>query len=222
MLEFLREQFQARPSSGNITVSEHRGEKRKADETEIKVSENNPDSDLTNISIEEIGENIDPDETQFTEPTPPVATTTSSSNNAGKAFTHTNDFRKRTGKQDQIQKLLQLEEKKISILEAKTARKQEHESTQNKSAADEDDQFFESLKPHLKLITGMNKLMFRNDVQNLVMKYAYGRREFDSSSRSTTVSGSGDNSYTLFNFGDATGVQSGVETVWRDNITKCP
>lgn len=114
--------------------------------------------------------------------------------------------------------------KKLSILEEKK-RKQEQEKVQNNTTDDEDFKFFESLKPHLKLITGMNKLMFRNDVQNLVMKYAYCNRDFDSSSRSTSVSGHGSRSasrtqtpftetpYTLYNLD---GVGAGAETAVQE------
>lgn len=138
---------------------------------------------------------------------------------------------KKTGKPDQIQKLLQLEEKKLSILEAKAKKQQEHVQERNKNhEIDEDSKFFESLKPHLKLITGMNKLLFRNDVQNLVMKYAYNRGEFESSrsvsglscvsdSRaSSSVQSVGEGSYTLFNLGHVTGAESGVDNVWSDNL----
>jgi hypothetical protein len=217
-LEFLREQFQARPSSGNITLSKHQAEKRKADEVgQAEVIENDHDSPgIPNEDDEGNGN----DEYLLTENIPSVATT--SSNNERGAFTHTNDFRKRTGKPDRIQKLLQLEEKKLSILEAK-AKKQESVDEQNKNDEDEDFKFFESLKPHLKLITGVNKLLFRNDIQNLVMKYAYFNRELDLSSRSTNVSGLGsfsgsctpvsvnDSTYILYNIDNVTDAGSGVE-----------
>ncbi|KAG8305667.1 hypothetical protein J6590_065588 [Homalodisca vitripennis] len=106
-LDFLREQFQVRPSSGNITLSEHRSEKRKAVQTEItEVSDNNPDSP----DNEEDEHNVT-DDTLMNDNTPSVATTTV--NNETQTFTHTNDFRKRTGRQDHIQQLVQLEEKKL-------------------------------------------------------------------------------------------------------------
>ncbi|KAG8286026.1 hypothetical protein J6590_069877, partial [Homalodisca vitripennis] len=79
-------QFQARPSSGNITLSEHRSEKRKAVQTEItEVSDNNPDSP----DNEEDEHNVT-DDTLMNDNTPSVATTV---NNETQAFTHTNDFR---------------------------------------------------------------------------------------------------------------------------------
>ncbi|KAG8314654.1 hypothetical protein J6590_087492 [Homalodisca vitripennis] len=40
----IRGQFKARPSSGNITVSEHRAEKRKADQSEVAEVSDNPDT----------------------------------------------------------------------------------------------------------------------------------------------------------------------------------
>lgn len=218
-LDFLREQFQARPSSGNITLSEHRSEKRKAVQTEItEVSDNNPDSP----DNEEDEHNVT-DDTLMNDNTPSVATT--SANNETQAFTHTNDFRKRTGRQDHIQQLVQLEEKKLSMLQEKK-RKQELDKEQKKD--DEDFKFFESLSHHLKLITGVNKLMFRNDVQNLVMKYAYGSEYVDSSSRSTPLSSHGsvtgpctpisidENSYTLLNIGNMPGAESSVH-MWSGN-----
>ncbi|KAG8308526.1 hypothetical protein J6590_107829 [Homalodisca vitripennis] len=150
-----------------------------------------------------------------------LATTTV--NNETQAFTHTNGFRKRTGRQDHIQQLVQHEEKNFQCYKKK---KQELDKKQKKD--DEDFKFFESLSPHLKLITGVNKLMFRNDVQNLVMKYAYGSGYVDSSSRSTPLSSHGsvtgpctpilidENSYTLLNIGNMPGVESSVH-MWSGN-----
>lgn len=78
--------------------------------------------------------------------------------------------------------MIQIEERKMAILEEKWAKRAEQ-------MPDDDMLFFQSLLPHIKHINGADtsKLFFRNEVQNLVLKYAYKN---DLSSPSTSNSGS--------------------------------
>lgn len=69
--------------------------------------------------------------------------------------------RKRT---NHIDALVSIEKQKMTYLINKE---------DNKKTADEDKSFFESILPHVKRIEDCNKLQFRNEVQNLVQKYAY-------------------------------------------------
>lgn len=43
----------------------------------------------------------------------------------------------------------------------------------SEATPDEDKQFFDSLIPHIKKIPEVQKLTFRNEIQNLVQRYAY-------------------------------------------------
>lgn len=99
--------------------------------------------------------------------------------------------RKRTTQErDELEKeLLELEKKKISMLEQ-----------QNIMDDDEDLNFFKSLIPHVRQLPSLNKLYFRNQVQNCLMnelsKLQYNERFSDSrnvSSAASTVS----NTYSL-------------------------
>lgn len=91
---------------------------------------------------------------------------------------------------DHIQRLVQLVEKKLYFGKKKGNREE-------KQANNEDLKFFESLFPHLKLTKGVDKLMFRNEVQNLVMKYAYhAENQVQTSTTQSTVLDSERSSFT--------------------------
>lgn len=71
-------------------------------------------------------------------------------------------------RQNQIDALLAIEKNKMEFLINKQATK-----LTESVPADEDKLFFESLLPHVKKIEDCDKLKFRNEVQDLVQRYAY-------------------------------------------------
>ncbi|XP_039279080.1 uncharacterized protein LOC111049321 isoform X2 [Nilaparvata lugens] len=167
-LHFLRDQFNAETSSGNV-MNEHHTKKSRANLyslEEVYVNPDSPNNDHCNDYCDKLPSNN---------------TVVGSSRMEALDFTHhPSEFRKqKRHDHDQTIEETMLKEKK---------QKKENEM---RRYYDEDMAFFESLKPHLKRITGVNKLMFRNEVQNLVIKFGYHREESDSSSSSTAASFNG-------------------------------
>lgn len=83
--------------------------------------------------------------------------------------------RKRKNRNEAIgNALIEVEKEKLSFLKAR-----QHETSLKTSGSgtNEDINFFYSLLPHVKLIKQECKLMFRNEIQQLVQRYAYGEQQ---------------------------------------------
>lgn len=188
LLHFMRSQFKTRPTSGNI---------KKTCESTEEQTENTcleePTGNYENIVIEENINDISTDDLNKTQRNEesndggnvsatagPEGPSSSKDNTATKGLVHPNNFNKRRAQNQELKKLIQIEERKMAILEEKRAKRAEQ-------MPDDDMLFFQSLLPHMKNINGADKLFFRNEVQNVVLKYAYKN---DLSRPSTSNSGS--------------------------------
>lgn len=67
------------------------------------------------------------------------------------------------------QQLLDIEARKLQLLEKKTKKA---------SSNDEDEAFFTSLLPHVRKLKAEDKLLFRTEIQNVLQKYAYKEKPF--------------------------------------------
>ncbi|KAG8288261.1 hypothetical protein J6590_021026 [Homalodisca vitripennis] len=161
LLDFLRSQFKTRPTSGNLKEKIKPNKCLDSAATEGVPMASDENFDFENSQIEEsYASNQPPNDTEATE--------MRTDRDMNDDLVHPNTFKKSAIKKDSLTKLVQIEEKKLAILEEK--RGSRHTIIEK---PDEDLQFFESLLPHIKHINGVDKLRFRNEVQNLVIKYAY-------------------------------------------------
>lgn len=177
MLDFLRSQFKTRPTSGNI---KKKCENLEEQTTDTNFEEANLEENTNDISLDY------PSELQITEGGNDVGNVSTSASvrpssvnekTMNEGLVHQNNFNKRRAQNPDLKKLIQIEEKKMALFEEKRARREEKPN--------DDMLFFESLLPHMKNINGADKLLFRNEVTNLVLKYAYSH---DSSRPSTVTS----------------------------------
>ncbi|KAG8274886.1 hypothetical protein J6590_098027 [Homalodisca vitripennis] len=190
MLDFLRTQFKTRPTSGNLMKKQKTNEDQSVATIcdDLSVSKHqlhveNTDemyaerfSTQDDIDINENGKRLNTDGNVSGKS--PECPSSKIDNTVKEDLVHPNTFNKRIVKNDHLKRLVQIEEKKMAILEQKRSRTAHEKS-------DDDMLFFESLLPHIKKIEGVNKLFFRNDIQNLVIKYAYQHASYDPSRPST-------------------------------------
>lgn len=71
--------------------------------------------------------------------------------------------KKKMTKNNHAERLLDIENKKLQLMEKKMAHKER----------DEDEAFLESLLPHLRKLTPLQKLRCRIELQNVVLEHAY-------------------------------------------------
>uniref|UniRef100_A0A0A9WT09 Transcription factor Adf-1 n=1 Tax=Lygus hesperus TaxID=30085 RepID=A0A0A9WT09_LYGHE len=93
-------------------------------------------------------------------------------------------FERGEGLHDRIRSQVSLSHGSILGKRRKVARTEDADSPQvtitagpsTENEYDEDRHFFESLLPHTKRIVGLDKMLFRGEVQKLIIKYAYSER----------------------------------------------
>lgn len=182
LLDFLRSQFKTRPTSGNLKKKAKTSTLEDLSTGNMEITPTSGLSDEIRHIEESVIDSQEANESVLTEHD--VSSAQGSSENTGKNFKeellHPNSFKKSSIKNNNLTKLVQLEEKKLAILEGKRASKAIIDKP------DEDMKFYESLLPHIKKINGVDKLLFRNEVQNLVIKYAYSNTNQESVSSDRT------------------------------------
>lgn len=152
---FLRENFEKRATSGNLSVPRHVNEA--TDETLFEFDEDEEDAHTSNslaTTLPTSGLSQ-----QGSLPVTPSSTPPTSGEVLG--------YRKRSRPLDPIGKeLVEIEKEKLKM------RKEKENQTLDKN--DEDVAFFTSLLPHMKRMAPVDKIMFRIEVEKLVVEKAYG------------------------------------------------
>ncbi|CAH2003162.1 unnamed protein product [Acanthoscelides obtectus] len=161
-LLFLKDQFKPRVSTGNLVDSQN-----ELLDTDMQSDVNSDDDRVETETIDEMQDTLNVE---------PATPTSVSSENVEDSSTGTSGhfaeprtvlksrLRKR---KNNIADLVAIEKHKLEFIRTKRA---------NIEETKEDDHlaFFKSLLPHVKKIPDNNILPFRNSVQDLVQRYAYG------------------------------------------------
>lgn len=152
-----------RKSTGNLSTSSH---------TNSQCTSNTPIIVESPSLLRDLEENIDDDLTEVVEQSNDSFASTDATNLSDETLMQEPRCvlpnRKRKSQSDAIgNALISLEKQKLQYLKSKSSR------TSESTLFDEDRQFFDSLMPHVKRIKPENKLLFRNEIQQLVQRYAY-------------------------------------------------
>lgn len=158
-LLFLKDQFAPRSSTGNLVESQ---------DDNVTVT-GDVHSDMN--SDDEIVEMETFDETQNTVDEEPATPISISSENSASTSTYVEPrtilksrLRKR---KNPVDDLLAIEQQKLELIKTKRAKLEETKDDDHTS-------FFKSLLPHARKIPDGQIFKFRNEVQDLVQRYAYG------------------------------------------------
>lgn len=163
---FLKDQFTPRPSQSNLSITTDDNDF----EDSASVSLNSPPSPDNSPSASGDDNSLHDSGTQSnssSHPTPSTSTATSVYEEPRTVL----QARRRTRK-NQVDALLEIEKQKMDYLQRKRT-----EESRSESAPDEDKLFFDSLIPHVKKIEDSRKLAFRNEIQNIVQRYAYPQKQ---------------------------------------------
>lgn len=172
-LLFLQDQFLPRSSTSNLVESEDAQETSQQLQSEVDFDN---EVDETETFASQANEDMD-NESDTSVPTP-----STSSTNVEPRTIIANRLRKRKTATDT---LVSIEKQKLQILMEK--RMQRNVPPEPDSPADDHQLFFNSLLPHVRKIQDASIMQFRNDVQNLVQRYAYGHRTLNSFSYSSNA-----------------------------------
>ncbi|CAH1982190.1 unnamed protein product [Acanthoscelides obtectus] len=148
-LYFLKDQFTARVSTGNLPETEQ-NINILDEETNTQLSEHRSEPNKPNL-----------DDSTYADKLP--LTNDSSQNKSSLTITPTVNKLKRKNQNDTDvgAALIRLEEQKLRILE------------KEKKTLDEDDCFFDSLLPHIRPLTPQRKMLLRMRIQELVYNFIY-------------------------------------------------
>ncbi|XP_073986798.1 uncharacterized protein [Rhodnius prolixus] len=178
-LLFLKDQFTTRNSTSNLQVVASCVNRFSDESTDISVEiteqeqDKTEESEYTESVLNNYTENFTEKDVLLSVPQSPL-----SSHNEEPRVVIQNRKRKRS--EDLVGKaLVNIEREKLKILESK-----------QRKVMDEDRCFFESLLPHVKKMNPLKKLLFRTEVQQLVMTYSYNYSENKSASVSDNYSDS--------------------------------
>lgn len=163
-----------RPSTSNLVESED------SQATALQFqSDADSDNEGEETSTSQANQTVN-DDSLMLDPTP-----SSSSTHVEPRTVLRNRLRKRKNPADA---LVDIEKEKLQLLKEKRVQ----HSVPSDPPADEHQLFFNSLLPHVRKIQEGSIMQFRNEVQNLVQRYAYEHRTFNTFSyESDTGRGSG-------------------------------
>lgn len=160
MMMFIKDSLLPSSMSGNLSVRE-------------------PDTlSLYEATDEAIESDLDVTGNSFTDVLSPSTSTSHVTNNTDPNVTSKMKRKKKNTELDDNRRLLQLEEKKIAIL-------QQAQDTENKKNEDPDAQFLLSILPYIKEFDPLEKLEIRSQIQNVVLN-AYRKKKKDIRKQLTT------------------------------------
>ncbi|CAH1964936.1 unnamed protein product [Acanthoscelides obtectus] len=157
-LLFLRDQFLPRSSHSNLLDPDN--------DTQVSTPSTQMDENDGDYDEDEMDETQGV-ETQETEPDHTESVTPIQSTPKEPRTILKNRARKRS---NQLDAFLEIEKKKLQYLDEKRVAADRGRAL---PVTDDDKLFFDSLLPHVVKIRPHRKLQFRNEIQNLVQKYAY-------------------------------------------------
>lgn len=166
---FLKDQFMPRPSQSNLSIATDDNDfDDSASNASISLNSPLPSDNTQPVSAEDnLHDPVPVIQTDNLALSPHSIPSTSTATSVYEEPRTVLQARRRTRK-SQVDSLLEIEKQKLEYIQNKRTAKR-----QSETAPDEDSLFFESLIPHVKKIADSRKLSFRNEIQNIVQRYAY-------------------------------------------------